>query len=179
MSSPKMAVQGDGLLPLLFQRPTLHELTSAPPGRSKAWPRHHDVHMFSGREPSVQQADRRIFGPASALRTVHRLVDQQSQRRFGGRTASGRQGVEEVRQNTLSLPSLKMIVERLPRAIDSLGIFPPAPGYQHMHDAADHPTIIDPRLATSVLRQMRLEAGKLESCVSWLPGAHHPFFPQG
>ncbi len=86
-----------------------------------------------------------------------RGVDEQ----FGGRPAGSRQGTEEARPDAFGRPSLETVVECLPGAVDRGCIFPTAAGYQHMHNAADHSAIIDPRLAPRIPRQMRLEPGEL------------------
>jgi len=91
------------------------------------------------------------------MRLDRRGIDEQ----LGGWAASRRQSVEEARPDPFGCPSLKAIVERLPRTIDRWCIFPPAAGYQDMHNPADHSAIIDPRLAPSVPREMRLEPSKL------------------
>ena len=91
------------------------------------------------------------------MRLDRRGVDEQ----FGGRTASRRQGMKEARPHTFGCPSLETVVERLPGAVDRRCIFPTATGYQHMHNAADDPAIIHPRLAPRITRQMRLDPTEL------------------
>ena len=84
-------------------------------------------------------------------------IDQQLRRWTVGR----RQGMKEARPHAFGCPSLETVVERLPGAVDRRCIFPTATGYQHMHNAADNPAIIHPRLAPRITRQMRLDPSEL------------------
>lgn len=93
------------------------------------------------------------------MRLDRRGIDEQ----FGGWAASRRQSVEDARPDAFGCPSLETIVERFSWTIDWWCILPPAAGYQDMHDAADHPAIIDAGLAPGIPRKMRPEPGKLGS----------------
>ncbi len=86
-----------------------------------------------------------------------RGVDQQ----FGRWPAGRCQGRENVYPHAFGGPAHKSVVQRLPRAIDGRRISPATAGFQDMHDATDHPAIIDPRLAARIGRKMRREPGKL------------------
>ena len=64
-------------------------------------------------------------------------------------------------QTALRLPPLEPVVQRLAQAADGRGVLPAAAGHQHMHDAADHPAIIDPRFSACVRWQVRLKSREL------------------
>ena len=63
--------------------------------------------------------------------------------------------MEELEPYSFGRPAHEAIVKRLAWAVEERRIRPAATGLQHMHNAADHPAIIDARLAASVGRQMR------------------------
>ena len=84
-------------------------------------------------------------------------VDQHLGRRPAGRG----QGVEDVDPDALGRPPDEAVVERLARSVDRRRIDPAPARLQHMHDAADHPPVIDPRLAARVRRKQRLKPRKL------------------
>src|SRR6202049_1673117 len=86
-----------------------------------------------------------------------RRVDQHLRRRAAGRC----QGVEVVHPDTFGRPAHKTIVERLARTIDRRRIGPATAGLQHMHDPADHATIIDPGFAPGIARKMGLKPSEL------------------
>src|SRR3954452_23542422 len=86
-----------------------------------------------------------------------RTVDEELCRR----TARSRKRVEEVHPHTLRGPSNIAIVEGLAGTINARRVDPACARLQHMHDAADHPPIIDPRLAPRVARQMRCKPREL------------------
>jgi len=69
--------------------------------------------------------------------------------------------MENVDPNTFGSPSDEAIVERLARTVGLRRVNPTTAGLQDMHDAADDPAIINPRLATRIGRQQRLEAREL------------------
>src|SRR5262245_21844603 len=54
-------------------------------------------------------------------------------------------------------PAHKAIVDRRRRTIFWRAIAPPAAALDHMKDAADHATLVDPLLAAHILWQMRLD----------------------
>jgi hypothetical protein len=57
--------------------------------------------------------------------------------------------------------SLRQAQDRLGRPIDRRRILPPATRLQHVHDAADHPTVIDARHTPCLVRQHRLQSRPL------------------
>ena len=85
------------------------------------------------------------------MRLHMRTVDQH----FGRRTALGRQRFEHGTPDALLGPALVPVVQRLAGAIDRRRVLPAAARLQHMHDAADHPPIIDPRHTARLVRQQR------------------------
>ena len=54
------------------------------------------------------------------------------------------QGVKNARPNSLTAPAIEAVVDRRVGAIDFRAIAPARPGFQHVHDAANHATIIYP-----------------------------------
>jgi len=67
--------------------------------------------------------------------------------------------MKHVRPDALGRPALKTVVERLARAIDRRRVLPSATGDENVDDAADHPAVIDARLAARVGWKMRLMSG--------------------
>ena len=57
--------------------------------------------------------------------------------------------MEDLEPYSFGRPAHETIVKRLARAVEERRIRPAATGFQHMHNAADHPAIIDARLAAS------------------------------
>src|SRR6266849_1628994 len=102
------------------------------------------------------------------MRLHGRGVDQN----LSGRTASRGQGMENVDPHAFGSPSDKSIVQRLSRPVDVRGIDPATTGLEHMDDAADHPAVIDPRLAARVPRQQRLEPSELVLCQPEIVAIH-------
>jgi hypothetical protein len=72
-----------------------------------------------------------------------------------------RERMEEIDPNALGSPADETVVERLVRAIEARRIDPTSTRLQHVNDAADHPAIMDPRLASRVARQMRFDLREL------------------
>ena len=86
-----------------------------------------------------------------------RGVDQQLRRWPAGRGQSG----ENLHPDAFSRPSHKPVVQRLLRTIDDRRINPATAGFQHVHDAADDPAVIDPRLAARIGWKVRREPREL------------------
>ena len=86
-----------------------------------------------------------------------RRVDQHLRRG----TPGGGQRMEDLKPYSFGRPAHEAIVKRLAWAVEERRIRPAATGLQHMHNAADHPPIIDARLAPSIGRQMRHEPREL------------------
>ena len=80
---------------------------------------------------------------------------------LGWRTAGARERMEELDPDALRRPADEAVVERLVRAVDARRIDPAPAGLQDVDDPADHPAIIDPRLASCVGRQVRLDPREL------------------
>lgn len=78
-----------------------------------------------------------------------------------GRPGLGDQRHEQLAPHALHGPTDIAVVEGLPWPIGSRRVDPAAAGPQHMHDAADHPTVVDPRDAARLRRKVRLETSKL------------------
>ena len=62
---------------------------------------------------------------------------------------------EQVFPDAAPCPANKPVIDRCWRAIFGRAIAPAAATSQHMHDAADDPTIIDPLDAPDIRRQVR------------------------
>ncbi len=78
-----------------------------------------------------------------------------------GWSASRGQSLEDIDPDALGGPSDEAIVERLARTVGLRRVDPSTAGPQDMHDAADHPAIINPRLAACVGWQQRRETCEL------------------
>src|SRR5687767_1826875 len=72
-----------------------------------------------------------------------------------------RERMEEIDPNALGSPADEAIVERLVRSIEARRIHPAPARLEDVNDAADHPAIIDPGLASGVGRQMRFDLREL------------------
>jgi hypothetical protein len=93
----------------------------------------------------------------TAVRLHCRTVDQDLRWRPSCRC----QNIKDVDPYALRGPPDKPVVERFVRAIDIRRIDPATARLQDVHDAADNPPIIDPRLASRISRQQWREPGKL------------------
>src|SRR5271169_4442490 len=69
--------------------------------------------------------------------------------------------MEDVGPNAFRRPSHEAIIQRLARAVDARRVDPTTAGLQNVHNAADHPSVIDPRLASRIGRKKRLKPSKL------------------
>lgn len=63
--------------------------------------------------------------------------------------------MEQIAPDAFGSPADIAVVERLARAVVDRGVDPASARLQNMDDAADHPAIVDARLASRVGRQMR------------------------
>ncbi len=88
-----------------------------------------------------------------------RTVDQHLRRWSAGRC----QGMKDVGPNAFGRPAYEAIVERLARTVDGRSVDPATARLQHMHDPADDPAVVDPRLAARIGRKMRLKPRELSS----------------
>ena len=70
------------------------------------------------------------------------------------RTAGTRQHMEQINPHALCRPTDIAVVEGLVGSVDARRIDLPSAGLQHVDDAADHPAVIDPSLASCVGRQV-------------------------
>ena len=77
------------------------------------------------------------------------------------RSAGLRECVEHVGPYALFRPPDEAVVERLARPVFGWRIDPAATRLQHVHDAADHATIIDARFTARIGRQMWFDLRKL------------------
>jgi hypothetical protein len=78
-----------------------------------------------------------------------------------GWTARRGERMKHVDPNAFRRPADEAVVERLARSINGGRVDPSAAGFEHVNDAADHPSIIDARLAARVGRKKRLEPREL------------------
>jgi hypothetical protein len=67
------------------------------------------------------------------------------------------QGFEQALPKTAPGPSIEAIVDRCRRPIDRWAILPAAAHPQHVNDAADHPSVIDPTRTRLIARQQRFD----------------------
>jgi hypothetical protein len=94
------------------------------------------------------------------------------------RTARAGERAKQIAPNALRRPPDIAIVQRLSRPVDIRGIDPATAGLQHMHDAANHPAVVNPRLATRVRRQVRSNARELSVGQPEIISTHHGFLPE-
>lgn len=66
------------------------------------------------------------------------------------------QGVKNIRPNPLPAPAVEAVVDRRVGAIDFRAIAPARTRFQHVHNAADHASIIDPMRSLAPSWQQRL-----------------------
>jgi len=69
--------------------------------------------------------------------------------------------VKEANPDAFLRPSHEAIVERLLGSVFGGRIDPASARFKHMNDAADHPPVVNARLAARVCWQVRLDLGKL------------------
>jgi hypothetical protein len=72
-----------------------------------------------------------------------------------------RERTEQTDPDPLGRPADIAVVEGLPRPVVWRRVDPATTRLQHIDDPADHPTIVNPRLASRVCRQMRFDLRKL------------------
>ena len=78
-----------------------------------------------------------------------------------GWSAGLRERMEQIDPHAFLSPAHIAIVERFLRPVFERRVDPTPARFQHMNDAADHPSIIDARLAARVGRKMWLNLRKL------------------
>jgi len=66
------------------------------------------------------------------------------------------QGVKNIRPNPLSAPAVEAVVDRRVGAVDFWAIAPARTRFQHVHNAADHTSIINPMRSLAPSWQQRL-----------------------
>ncbi len=91
------------------------------------------------------------------MRPDRRRIDQD----FSRWPAGTGESMENTRPHALRRPPNETVVERLARAVDRRRVGPPASRLQDMHDPADHPPVIDPRLAPRIGRKKRRKPREL------------------
>jgi hypothetical protein len=69
--------------------------------------------------------------------------------------------MKDALPNPFGRPAHEAIVERLAWAIDGRRIGPAATGFEHMNNPADDASIIHPRFAARISRQIRLKPREL------------------
>src|SRR5690242_8932720 len=89
------------------------------------------------------------------MRTVDHL-------RLGRSTALGKRPEQALPDATLG-PPREAVVDCRGRAVLLRAILPTAAALQHVHDAADDPSVTDPLLAPNVGRQIRFDPHPLPS----------------
>src|SRR5579863_10144368 len=78
-----------------------------------------------------------------------------------GRPSSLRERMEQVAPDPLCRPADIAVVEGFSRPVVGRSVDPATPRLQHIDDPADHPTIVNPRLAPCVRRRMGFDLRKL------------------
>jgi hypothetical protein len=67
------------------------------------------------------------------------------------------QGVEQALPKPTSRPPVEPIVDRRRRPVERRAVLPSAAHFQHMNDAADHPSVVDPTCSRLITRQQRFD----------------------
>jgi hypothetical protein len=67
------------------------------------------------------------------------------------------QGVEQALPKPTAGPPIEPIVDRRRRPVERRAVLPSAAHFQHMNDAADHSTVVDPTSAWLIARQQRFD----------------------
>lgn len=108
------------------------------------------------------------------MRLHGRGVDQH----LGRGAASAGQRVEEVDPDALGGPADIAVVERLARSVVIRRIDPAPAGLENVDDAADHPAVVNTRLATRIRRQVWLDPRKLRVREPETIPIHPRFLPE-
>jgi hypothetical protein len=67
------------------------------------------------------------------------------------------QGVEQALPKPTARPSVEPIVDRRRRPVERRAVLPSAAHFQHMNDAADHPSVVDPTRSRLIAWQQRFD----------------------
>jgi len=78
-----------------------------------------------------------------------------------GRSPRLSKRMEEADPDAFLRPPHEAVVERLLGSVFGRRIDPTSARFKHMNDAADHPPVVNARLAARVRRQVGLDPGKL------------------
>ena len=118
--------------------------------------------MDFGRASAARAADGLILlPPLPPLAERCAFTAEEFDENLRRRTAGLRERVEQIDPDALGGPADIAIVERLLRPVFRRRIDPAPAGFEHMDDAADHPAVVDPRLAARVGGKMRRNLRKL------------------
>ena len=71
------------------------------------------------------------------------------------------QGLEQFAPDTPRAPAMEAVIDRRGRPVDAWRVPPTATGLEHMDDAANHATIINPMGTRLVFRKQRLNGRPL------------------
>jgi len=108
------------------------------------------------------------------MRLHRRRVDEN----FHGRPAGLRERVEQVHPDAFGGPADIAIVDGLLRPVFGRRVDPAPAGFEHMDNAADDATVVDPRLAARVGGEMRRNLRKLRVRQPELIGNHRRFLSE-
>ena len=95
-----------------------------------------------------------------------------------GRPACLRQSVKEIDPDAFLGPADIAVVERFLRPVFRRRVDPSTAGFEHMDDAADHPAVVDARLAARIGGKMRRDLLKLRVCQPELHENHRRFLSE-
>lgn len=109
------------------------------------------------RAATLGLAERLLEPPLPAGRRAVRLDVRAVDRRQAVNAAVTGQRLEDVEPQPLPAPAIEPVVDRRVGPVGRRAVTSPRAGAQHVHDAADHPPVIDPPRPTPAARQQRLD----------------------
>ena len=117
---------------------------------------------FASRASDRLPAPGHPFRPRRATGLGRRAVDDLRVGRIGCY-----QGVEHALPKPASRPSVEPIVDRRRRPVERRAVLPPAGHFQHMNNAADHPSVVDPTRSRLIARRQRFDRRPLPSAIKF------------
>src|SRR5258708_9716495 len=104
------------------------------------------------RERPIACAKAPLSAAGRAVGLGRRAVDH-----LGVAAIRSHQGLEQSLPEPAPGPPVEAIVDRRGRSVEGRAILPTATHLEHMNDAADHPSIVDPTRARLIVRQQRFD----------------------
>jgi hypothetical protein len=125
--------------------------------------------LLSGRRVSDRSPARRPPFPAAG-RAVSLDVGTVDRGSADDTAAAGHRG-EHRQPNALPAPLVAAVIDRRIRLVTGRAVTPARTGAQHMHDAADRPSVVDPMLPTDMLNWTLFDIENGTTVIALLPQA--------